>query len=348
MSAQSQQDAYTFEREILDRFQSAIDALPGFAFSPLGFDDRPGRVSIDGLGELTFQDKSTLLIIEAKMSLFPRDIRNIIWKMEEYRRNTLPDRPALPVIVSETISTGAREELQQAQVGYFDMSGSLFLPIPGAYVLVEKPMTRKQEKVVGSVFEGRRGQVIEALWEAQRDWRGVKAIAERVEMSASMVSETLQELERHDWVEAKGSGPSKERRLSDWIGLLEAWTDHEQRRPGPRVSKFYVPGLKASQLLDAYNDLADRYGIEYEATGELAGNLYAPHLTQVNVARVRVVPHKAALTSLDDLKAREVDDGFNLAILTAGTKVLPFRERQNGIWCASVLRTYLDLSLIHI
>ncbi len=338
-----QPDALTFEREVLDSFQAALSTLPGVEFHALGFDDRAGRASIDGLGEITVQDQTTMLIIEAKMQVFPADIRNIIWKMQDYRRTHLDNRPAVLMIASNTISPGARKELQDAKVGYYDMSGSLFLPVPGAYVLIDRPMTQKQEKIVGSVFDGRRGQVVEALWEAQRDWRGVKAIAERVEMSASMVSETLQELERHDWVESRGNGPSKERRLSDWTGLLDAWTEHEKRRPAARTTTFYVPKMKPAQLIEAYDALAQRHGLTYEATGEIAGNLYAPHVTQVGVVRVRLVPHKAALTSLADLDAREVGDGYNLVLLTAGTKSLPFRERHDGIWCASPLRTYLDL-----
>jgi len=332
-----------YERDITNAYMAALSAVPGLSVSRFELEATPGE-PLDATADVVIQGETTTLLIEAKKSLFPRDIPNIIWRLKRYRDTHPKMGSSLLVLLAEAISPGARDELQSENVGYFDSSGSLFLPAPNAYVFVDRPPTKKQEKVIGSVFEGRKTQVLEALWEAGHDWSGVKSIAERTGAAPSLVSATLQELERHEWVEAQGSGPSKERRLSNWEALLDAWTDHELRRKPIISTKFYVPNSKPAQIAARLDSALAERGIDYEITGELAGNAYASLLSTVSVVRARVSHPRTVAAALEALDARPVAEGWNLATIDAGSDgELRFRQRINNQWFASPLRTYLDL-----
>ena len=74
------------------------------------------------------------LLIEAKKSLYPRDVRQALWQLREMERR-VPEEgrqmDIVPMLIAESISPGSKELLQGERVGYFDSGGSLFLPAQG-------------------------------------------------------------------------------------------------------------------------------------------------------------------------------------------------------------------------
>ncbi|WP_246742535.1 hypothetical protein [Microvirga splendida] len=173
--------------------------------------------------EMRQDGKTYRIVVEAKASLFPRDAREAIWQLRNYLAHLENDfYRVVPVLMAETISPGARELLRDERIGYFDSSGSLFIAAKGLYLRVDKPPSRKQSRSLNNLFAGRRAQVLHAVWVTKPDWFGVHEIAERAGVSPATAPETLIAIERRDWVEVRGAGPAKERRLTNPRALLDA------------------------------------------------------------------------------------------------------------------------------
>ena len=75
-----------------------------------------------------------------------------------------------------------------------------------------------------SLFTGRRAQVVHGLLVRHQDWFGVKDLAEQTLVSSATASQVLTEMERFDWLESRGQGPSKQRHLRQPAALLDAPT----------------------------------------------------------------------------------------------------------------------------
>lgn len=112
------------------------------------------------------------------------------------------------LLVAESLSPGAKDLLKSERVGYYDSGGGLFLPVPGAYVYIDRPLPKSLEKSVRSLFSGRRAQVLHAFLIHHQDWFGVTEVAERAQVAPSSASDVLSALERFDWLESRGQGPS--------------------------------------------------------------------------------------------------------------------------------------------
>lgn len=330
------------ERDLIDRFFDAVKAIPGADIRMMKIlPDDP--LKVDGWVDLHLRDQQFTAVFYKRKSLFPRDLRELVWNLRDYGARHSPAMPVLPVLLADTISAGARNWLRQEGVSYFDSSGSFFLAADPVYVLIEQPPTKKQGKVLGSVFEGRRPLILEALWENGREWSTVKRMAEAIDMPSSSVSETLLKLERRGWVETRGSGPAKERRVQNWEDILDQWSTHESAKAPFRYEYYYLPNAKPHDVAHKIADAFANHSMQYEIMGEYAGNIHAAHLTQVPQVRCRIPrydhPDIGRL-----LNAEGVSEGWNLAIIHAEAgKEMNYRVYRDGLFLTSPLRTYLDL-----
>jgi hypothetical protein len=299
----------------------------------------------DAMIEFYNEGKPHKLLIEVKRSLYPRDAREAIWQIRSYLtelgRN---EGPIIPVLAAESISPGARELLRAERVGHFDSSGSLFIAAQGLYIRIDRPTSRKQERSITNIFSGRRAQAVHAIWTFGGNWFGVHQVADRAGVSPATASETLISIERREWVEARGSGPSKERRLINPRALLDAWANHQTTTKPAAVKYFYIRSTALSNLQERIDQTCDREGIPYEFTGVTAGQIHAPFLSTVSQVFCRLPAGQGTKTVLDAIEARPVREGWNLAVQeTASEDDLRFRERKSGLWVADPLQTYLDL-----
>src|SRR3546814_6762880 len=130
------------------------------------------------------------------------------------------------MLIAGAISKGARDILQQESIGYFDLGGSLFIPASGAYVLIDRPQPKKAGRALGSIFQGQRARIVQAVVEAAPDWVSVKDLAEETGVSPATASETLTEMERRAWLEVEGAGPAKLRRLRERGPVLDRSEGH--------------------------------------------------------------------------------------------------------------------------
>jgi hypothetical protein len=220
----------------------------------------------------------------------------------------------------------------------------MYLPAPGAYFYIDKPPPKTLAKSVRSLFSGRRAQVLHAVLIQHQDWFGVKELAQRAMVSPATASQVLTELERFDWLVSRGQGPSKERYLREPAALLDAWAKQLASMRPPNLRRYYVPATKADTLLERVGEVFDAHDAGYAISHEAAAQRYSPFLSSVSQVRARLLIGSNADAAIEDLGARVVNEGANLAIIEAKSPGdLLFRERVGAIWLASPVQVYLDL-----
>lgn len=336
------------ERQLITRFLEALRELPEVEADldqwkpPVAHGDRGYDAQVD----LHVAGKSFVLLIEAKKAVFPRDVRQVIWQLREasHGRPAGQGQTPLPLLVAESLSPGAKELLRSERVGYYDSGGSLYLPAPGAYLYIDKPPPKALTKSVRTLFTGRRAQVLHALLVKHQNWFGVTELAQQAMVSPATASQVLTELERFDWLVARGQGPSKERHLREPAALLDAWARQLATIRPPTLRRYYVPGTKADTLAARIGQVFDTHDAQYAVSHEVAAQHYAPFLSNVSQVRVRVLIGPNADAAIGDLDARVVNEGANLGVIEAKSPgELLFRERVDGLWLASPIQIYLDL-----
>jgi hypothetical protein len=324
------------ERSLIGRFLNSLQELPDVHARPISV----RSAGVDAEVELDVAGKSLTLLIEAKKSVYPRDVRQALWQLKSQDR-----RPSVQyLLVAESLSPGAKEMLRAERIGYYDSGGSLFLPVPGAYIYIEKPPPKSLERSVRSLFSGRRAQVLHALLLGHDSWFGVTDAAERAQVAPSTVSEVLGELDRFDWLESRGQGPSKERHLREPGALLDTWVKQLATLRAPALRRYYVPGLKSDVLTNRLAKVFGAHQVDYALSYEAAAQRYAPFLSGISQLRSRLLPGTNADAAMAELDARVVQEGANLAVIeTKSGGELLFRQQVGGVWLASPIQVYLDL-----
>lgn len=335
------------EKELIDRFVEALEAVPEAEASILAYEERHGDARLDAEAEFTVGGKSYTLFIELRKSAYPRDAQQILWSLQRLASHANQERrkSVIPVIVAESISPGAKDLLKSEACGFFDKGGSLFIPARGAYIYIDRPPPKSHEKTVGGLFRGKRSQVLHALLVHSGEWFGVHDLAKLAEVSPATTSETLSALEQFEWLDARGKGPSKERKLASPGAVLDEWTKRVLASPRLQKAKlFYVPRSKPNEIMDRLSLFCEERGLDHVFTGETAAQVYAPFLTDVARTTCRLIPGSEADAFYAALDARQVQEGANFQVIeTRESGAFLFKEQIQGHWLASPVQVYLDL-----
>lgn len=333
------------ENPLVAEFLLALEKVPG-VYVHIAKQEVPiGPHRADYLIEANIAGKDILLVAEVKRTAYPRDVREAVWQL----RNIIVhmDMKAdvvVPVLIAEAISPGGRSQLQSEAVGFYDRSGSLYVPAPGAFLYVEKPARKQQARKLTSLFAGRRAQALHAVWRMGSGWFGVHEVAERASVSPTTVSQALIALEKSEWVEVRGSGPAKERRLSNPRALLDAWAAYQSNLKPKPLRHYYARASDLTELVHSLDHACDALDLAYEITGLLSGQVHAPHLSNVTQVHCRLQAGLGQEAVLETINARPVREGWNLALVEQGSHgPFVFRERIGDAWFADPLQTYLDL-----
>ena len=341
------EEAYAYEKDLAGKLLEALQGLPSaHAHAELQV-HAPNARRFDAQISLDLGGKPVTLVVEIKKSVYPRDVREILWQVQQFgmlaRLNDLAS-PTIPILAAELISPGAKELLQKENVGYFDTGGSLFIPTRGAYVYIDKPPPKTITKSIRTLFQGKRSQVLHALLHEHGQWFSVKVLAELAQVSPATASETLTALERFDWLASKGQGPSKERRLVEPGALLDEWSKQVQAARPPAARRYYIPGTESEMLIKRIAEVCEVRDLEYVITQEAAAQMYAPFLSAISRVTCRIAPGRPAEIAVGELGARVVTEGANLLVIeTSSHAEFIFKERHASVWLANPVQVYLDL-----
>lgn len=333
------------QRQLVSQFLEALRALPEGVADIVWSEGVPSQrdAGYDVRIDSTLGGAPVTLLVEVKKSVYPRDVHQALWRLKSLDSRGGVSQ-GIPVLAAESLSPGAKDLLRAEGVGYFDSGGSLYLSATGVYVFVDKPPPKAHAAATRSLFTGRRAQAIHALLMRRDEWMGVKQLAAISQVSPATASVVLTELEKFEWIETRGLGPSKERFLRDPRALLDAWAKQVSADRAPVLRRYFVPGVKAEALFDLAASAFEAHEVLYAVSHEAAAQLYTPFLSHIGQVRCRVLAMPAADAALADLGARVVTEGANFAInevKSAGD--LLFRERVGNAWLASPIHVYLDL-----
>jgi hypothetical protein len=336
------------EHLLLRALRTALEQIPGLriadgeegaACSPPH--DHDVTIALEGRPSVGIR----LDIVAKGGDLYPRDVRQMLWRLRRrYERDRDPTvRDPLPIVVSRSISEGARELLRDGGFGYYDTGGSLYVPGGEIHLHIDKPAP-KVDRTIRSVFVGKRVQVVHGLLATERRWFGLAEIARAANVSRSTAFETLDTLDRMNWLRSRGRGPGKERVLEDPTGLLDEWrTHHLSFRRSTLRQRYYVSSRTVDQLVADVVGICESNGIEYVATDDYAAQRYAPFLSSVARATFRL-PSGAGTRIASSLKAQVVAEGANLEIIeTSSRNEFLFARQLGGLDLASPIQVYLDL-----
>lgn len=333
-------------RQLVSQLTEALRALPG-AHAELSALAAPAAPAPgerhDARIEVQWPGRRLTVMVEARRHVYPRDVQQLLWRLKSVARGDVA-HGVVPLLAAGTLSPGAKALLHNEGIGYFDSGGSLFLQAPGAFVHIDRPPPKAEVTGMRSLFSGRRSQAIHALLLHRDQWWGVHALATLALVSPATVSQVLVELQQLDWVESRGQGPAKERRLHDASGLLDAWAAQVAAGKPPALRRYFVPGLKADALLDGAAQALAAEGAAYAFTHEAAAQRYAPFLSSVAQVRCRLVWEPAVDAAMSALGARAVTEGANFSIIESKSAgELQFRQCIGPAWLASPIQVYLDL-----
>jgi hypothetical protein len=338
-------DALRTERMLINQFVDAMRALPSVtADHPRWEIPLPNGLVRDAEVDLYIAGKRVTLEIEVKKTLYPRDVREILWRLRPYSKPLRHEVDAIvSVLAADSISPGAKELLKEEGIGYFDSGGSMYLPAPGAYIHIDKPPLKGQLKSIGSLYTGVRARVLHALLHDHRAWIGGQALALQAHVSPATASQVLSELERLEFVESRGQGPHKQRHVSQPGALLDSWVKQLAVTRAPALRRYFVPALKTDNLTSLAHTLA-AHGIEYAISYEAAAQHYAPFITHVPQVRARVLMSAGWDAAIARLNAQAVEQGANFTAIDAKSSgELLFREQAAAVSWANPIQVYLDL-----
>lgn len=285
-----------------------------------------------------------IMPLEVKKQAYPRDIRQAIWKIQEFCQKNANEPDIVPIFVAELVSEGAREMLKEHGIGYYEMGGTLFIKHNQSIIDIQKPRKRAAKRGGGDLFTGAREMVVHALLQLQGKWFSGEELSYHSGTSAYTVSGVLKELEMREWLEKTSEGGrSQRRRLINPGALLDAWSEAFRQRENHAIYGY----LFATDAVDCVRRIERRIShegsdINWALTGALPANQVTPLLTGVNVAEIIVSPGRTEqLMHLTGIQRAE--KGYNIVVHECAPAALQFINFENNIPVASNYIQYLSL-----
>jgi hypothetical protein len=335
-------------QELVEHFAQALQHA-GLELAPdreyeVGYEALDGLQRLDALVRLK-DDPQTVLAIECKRNAYPRDIRNALWQLEEYARHAAPSGDAVVrVLLAERISPGAREALRHRGVAFYDESGTLFFRHGAVTIDIDREPPPERRSQPGSPFLGAREQVVHALLHIGERWFTGHELAQEAQTSPYTVSQTLQVLQQHGWVEGRSAGRNAHRRLIAPGLLLDAWAESWKVRT-EQTSTWYSfaskPSMLSTQIASRLRS-AGRSGWAY--TGAAAGNALVILLTSVERVQIIVPPGAASdVATAAGLSPAEQGSNVTLVERSGASRMFQRSLAEFNIPLASPFIIYLDL-----
>ena len=325
--------------EVLASLKQILQELPGVssvrAENKAGHNDRADVVLTTDI-----QGRRVQLLVYFTNDGYPRDVVSKAARVKTVSDATT-NGEQVPLVASSLISPGGRRLLRERNIGYFDLSGSLFLPILHGLYFVDRPaphLDRRQP----NLYKGRTSQVLVALLSKPHNAWHMEELAEKAGVSTSTAHQVVGVLEKALWVEKHGKGPKTVRVLVKPGDLLNAWALHY---PGElNFLHYYLPASSFAELRRRVTQTLGEQNIPYALTLECGAELVA--IGGKNPTRLDlIIPVNSDLNETERVSGLQpVHYAANVNfICTRHPSALMFRHLVSQCWVASDVQLYLDL-----
>ncbi len=294
-----------------------------------------GKGRPDLVARITAPDGvKTAMVIEAKRSLLPRDVPDVIAQLRRYAEQAGLDEAAL-VVAAPYLSATTREQIEDRGASYLDSTGNVLLRSKRPALLVRLNGASKDPWPSDETLRSLQGRGAARAVRALLDFAppyGVRDLASRADVSLASLSRTVDLLDRDGLIERSGRGPITG---VDWQGMIRRWAKDYDVESSNQVSTYLDPrGLTA---------LATKLGKlkrGYATTGALAAQRFSP-----------VAPTRLAAMYMNDvvkwserLELRPADAGANVWLIEPYDNVVFDRTtNRDGVVCVNPTQLAVDL-----
>ncbi|AKA83775.1 hypothetical protein AYK59_05505 [Pseudomonas synxantha] len=342
-----------FEREVLDGLVRSLTET----FGPearlkmhSGLDFYHGHEGLtagpDGVIELSTSATALKILVEVVGSAYPRDIRDAVWRLDSFERSRPHEVGSVRMIAAQSLSPGAKKELKERDIAFFELGGSLYLKHDYWLIDIQRPSKPQASKRAPQLFTGARENVIHSLLMHCHEWMTGAELSDLAKTSQYTCSMVLQELTQREWCESIGGGPTHRRRLVNPGALLDAWAEQWQTRTRERSSTWYTFVENPRHLLAriAETIIEKQVDFPWAFTGAAAGNVFVPLLTNTDTVDL-IVPKGYTDDMADMLRLKPVKKGANVTINEREGASLLFTQPhpEYPAYFASPYIQYLDL-----
>jgi hypothetical protein len=331
------------DTDILEQARTAIASLPGVVVRSAKRDVKLNHnKQVDLSLKVEVKGRPALILIEAKASGYPRDVRAAAWQLRELSRAGAPT-PTVPMLIAPAISPRSREFLRNEGFGYWDQGGSLHIELPWAFFFIDRPQPKTDQRRITDIYRGRTAQVLHAmLLEPGRSWH-VQELSERTEVSPYTVHLVFTFLEKQLWVEKQGKGPNTIRTLRDPAALLDSWAN-AHTLDEYKFQRFHIWSQSLAALRREITSSLNRSNIDYALTLASGAELVAPFATSIERLTLLVQDAAQVERAAKEIGLTQVETGENVRFLVSRDRSpLMFRQRIDDALVASDVQLYLDL-----
>jgi hypothetical protein len=316
------------ERNVAERFAAVIPSRWAVTRShqkPVGCDLMFAVRAPDGL-EVTFA-------VAVKRVVAPRDVPTVLAQM---LASTASNQfPVEIVVAAPFLSELTRATLQQAGVGFLDMTGNTFIRSdrPALFVSstgASRDPSPSDDKLRGLGGRGAAGAV-RALVEFRPPF-GIRELAERSGVALGTLSRTAELLDRDGLLKRSERGPIEH---VDVSGVVRRWAkDYSVSKSNHVVSALSIRGIPAlAEQLFAI-------GSGYAATGAFGASKF----TEIAPTRLVSLYVSDAREFAERLDLRIVDSGSNVWLMEPASDVVFERAiSRDDIICANPAQLSADL-----
>lgn len=316
-----------------------LEQVPLVRVGQMEVELRPGENTVDLLVHLEVRNQRRVLVCEVKSNGQPRNVRMALHQLLSYAAQL--EKEAVPVLIAPYLSPEARALCREGGAAYLDLLGNARITFDGIFIerIVEsKPRTER--RALKSLFKPKSAQVLLALLQdPRRSWR-VTELAKVSSVSLGHVSNVRAALLAREWAQVAEEGVF----LSDPDALLDAWRDEYEPPTGTRVG-FYttlhgaVLEKAVRQALGSNPGSGNAIFASFSAAQWLApyGRTGSQYFYADEEGLEKLKYH---------LKLSAISKGENVVVTQPNDKGL-FQdsiEPASGIFCTSLVRTYLDLT----
>ena len=315
-----------------------LSQLPGIEILEVASEQPSSTGAIDQVIALRCKGEPVQLLVEFKVGkLHPKNALRAIEKLRGQ---------GLPMLVASSLSEASRSLLRDNNVAYWDLSGSLYLDLPMALYMIDKPApaTPRENRELKNPYRGSSAQVLHALLlKPEKSWK-VTELAEAAMVSPYTSHQVLDYLEKQLWCIKEGRGPQGVRRLSQPGKLLDSWAEHhswEDYQP-LRLHRFSKTQQTQREQL---SEFLNSQRLPWVLTLEHGAQALTPFVTKLPATVTVIAPASNPwLIAAKEFGYREVHNGENLLLWLVKDQV-PFigRRQLEGSMVASSIQLYLDL-----
>lgn len=320
------------------RLRDLLAEGTGFEIVPAARESPP----VDAVWTLRSATGDSRLLVEAKTSIWPRDVDRVAEQLRKYAEAVDADRR---LIVSPSLTERTRDLLRRAEIDYIDLRGAVRVSIPGRILIASRSeedastdASSYRRDRIANPFRGKASRLVRALLVEPDRWWGVTELAETVDVSAGLAVKTLKTLEDEAYV---ARSEQRKARLADGESLLRDWARAAEsafRKAERFTSSVRDPDELTTELTRGFERLGTRYALSRLAAARFI-EPYAP----AAVVDVYVEGDPKRIAGELDLLPVERGESVRL-VRPPDAGVLQFTREQDGVTVVNPVQLFVDLS----